>query len=123
MDIAVWIIQGLLALAFFMAGLMKTSQPVSKIREKMAWANDVPPMKIKFIGFVEALGAIGLILPVATGIFPQLTWLAAAGLAIIMLLAAKLHFNRGEKKEAFTNLVLFTLLVFVAYSRFYCTLL
>jgi len=77
---------------------------------------------LKFIGIIEILGAIGLIVPHASGILPQLTWLAAVGLSVVMLLAIRLHSNRKETKEMIVNSVFLLLLLFIAYSRFYCEL-
>ncbi len=118
MDVVIWIVQGSLAAMFLMAGLMKASQPGDKIREKMAWANDYSNGMLKFIGISEVLGAIGLIVPQLTGILPQLAWVSATALALVMLLAIRVHAKRKENKELGMNLVLFVLLIFLAYSRF-----
>lgn len=123
MEIATWIVQGMLAIIFIMAGMMKATTPIDKLREKMAWTKEYSDGKIKLIGILEVLGAVGLIAPYATGILPQLTWLAAAALAIVMLFALRLHAQRNEKKEMLGNVVFLALLLFVAYSRFYCALL
>ena len=47
MNIALWIVQGLLAVAFLMAGGMKLMQPKEKLAEKMAWVEDFAPNTIK----------------------------------------------------------------------------
>jgi len=61
---------------------------------------------LKFIGIIEILSAIGLIVPHASGILPQLTWLAAVGVSVVMLLLAiRLHSNRKETKEMIVNSV------------------
>ncbi|WP_208544173.1 DoxX family protein [Nocardioides seonyuensis] len=60
------------------------------------------------------LGALGLILPAATGTAPVLAVLAAIGLAITMLLAAVVHFRRGEKQKIVPNVVLLALAATVA---------
>jgi hypothetical protein len=67
---------------------------------------------------VELLAAIGLVLPAATGILPWLTPLAAAGLALVMLLAAITHLRRKEPRAVVVNAVLFALSAFVAWQRF-----
>ncbi len=118
MNIALWIVQGLLAAAFLMAGFMKASQPKDKLAEKMAWVNDFTASQVRNIGIVEVLGAIGLILPAVTGILPILTPLAAVGLGITMIGAAKTHLRRGENQMIMPNIVLLLLSVFVAYGRF-----
>ena len=118
MNIALWIVQGLLAAAFLMAGLMKASQPKEKLAENMAWVNDFSASQVRAIGIVEILGAIGLILPAATGILPILTPLAAVGLVVTMLGAASTHLRRGESQMIAVNFVLLLLAAFVAYGRF-----
>ena len=62
MNIILWIVQILLALAFGAAGLMKATKPVDTMVARMAWAADYSPRTIKLIGVVEILGALGLIL-------------------------------------------------------------
>jgi hypothetical protein len=73
MNVAVWIVSGLLAAAYLFAGLNKATQPKTKLVGNLPWAEDFTPATIKFIGIVEVLGAIGLILPWLTGIAPVLT--------------------------------------------------
>lgn len=118
MNIALWIVAGLMAAAFFAAGLMKVSTPKEKLAEKMPWVQDFSEGQVKAIGAVEVLGALGLVLPQATGIAPILTPLAAAGLAITMLAAARVHIRRKEQASVPVNLVLFVLVTFVAIGRF-----
>ncbi len=118
MNIALWIVQGLLALAFLMAGGMKVMQSKEKLAESMAWVNDFSANTVKLIGVLEILGAIGLIAPQATGILPILTPLAAVGLALVMIGAAITHLRRGEMPMIGINAVLLILALFVAYGRF-----
>lgn len=118
MNVVLWIIAGLLALAFLAAGLMKGSQPKEKLAANMPWVNDFSAGTVKFIGLAEMLGALGLILPAALGMAPILTPLAAAGLAMIMVLAAGVHIRRKEPQAIIVNAVLFALAAFVAVMRF-----
>ena len=53
----------------------------------MAWAKDRSENFIRFVGIAELLGAIGIVLPMLTGILPWLTPLAAIGLTLIQLFA------------------------------------
>ncbi len=118
MNVALWIVQGLLALAFAMAGFMKLTQPKEKLAAQMKWVEDSAPNTVKLIGGLELLGAIGLILPMLTGILPWLTPLAAAGLVLTMLGAMATHLRRHENQMLVVNLVLLLLAAFVAYGRF-----
>lgn len=96
MSIALWIVTGLLAALFAMAGTMKTITPHAKVLEKMPWVEDVTPSQLKGIGIIEVIGALGLILPAATGILPWLTPVAAFGLFVTMVFATALHLRRKE---------------------------
>ncbi len=118
MNIALWIVQILLALAFVMAGTMKATQPAEKLAGRMKWVNALRPQIVQLIGILEVLGAIGLILPVVTGIWPWLTPVAAIGLVLTMIGAMILHTSRGEFPNLSTNLVLLLLAAFVAVGRF-----
>jgi len=119
MNIALWIVQGLLAVAFLMAGAMKMMKPKSEIEEMMAWAEDFPEIQIKMIGAIEVLGALGLILPSVTGIVPVLTPIAATGLALTMLGALITHLRRKDPMaDTMPSAVLMLLSLFVAYGRF-----
>jgi uncharacterized membrane protein YphA (DoxX/SURF4 family) len=118
MNIALWIVQALLALGFGMAGVMKLTQPKEKLAQRMAWVEDFAPNTVKLIGALELLGAIGLILPLLTGILPWLTPLAAVGLIMTMLGAMYTHMQRHENQVLVINLVLLLLAAFVAYGRF-----
>jgi uncharacterized membrane protein YphA (DoxX/SURF4 family) len=116
MNIALWIVQILLAAMFLMAGVMKAFQ-YERAKAMLPWVKDVSPGLVTFIGVSELLGGLGLVLPWLTGILPRLTPLAALGLAIIMILAAVFHLRRGEMQGIVMNLVLLVLAVFVAYGR------
>lgn len=55
------------------AGILETTQLEEKLRENLPWFDDFSPGSVKFIGVVEFLGALGLVLPRLTGIAPVLT--------------------------------------------------
>jgi uncharacterized membrane protein len=120
MNITLWIIAGLLAALFLMAGAMKLTTPKAKLLEnpQMGWAEAYPAGAIKLIGAAEVAGAAGLVLP---GAFDVAAWLvptAATGLAVTMAGAALTHLRRGEVPQVVTNVVLLALAVFVAVERF-----
>ena len=92
---AVWIVQGLLAVVFLFTGIMKLTAP----SEMLAAQVPMPELFVRFLGLVETLGALGLILPGAFRIRTGLTPLAACGLVIIMIGATVLTPNRSEFRE------------------------
>src|SRR5260370_12342259 len=75
MNIVLWVLQGLMAVLFLLAGIMKAFRPLAEVRKRMSWANDVPAWFVRFIGAAEILGTLGLSLPGFTGILP---WLPGA---------------------------------------------
>ena len=97
MSIAMWIINIITALVFLASGAMKLSRPKAKLAESgMGWAADMSSGAVKAIGALEMIGAIGLILPIATGIAQVLTPIAAVGLAVVMIGAVVVHARRKE---------------------------
>jgi putative oxidoreductase len=97
MNIVLWILQIIVAFGFLAGGTMKLFFPLERLAKQMKWVPDLPPALVRLIGLAEILGAIGLILPGATGIMPWLTIFAAFGLTLIMVLAVGFHLRRGEK--------------------------
>jgi uncharacterized membrane protein YphA (DoxX/SURF4 family) len=118
MNIAVWIIQGILALIFLMAGIMKSIQPSEKLAKSLPWVNDFSLHTVRFIGISELLGAIGIVVPQLTGIYPILSPIAAVGIGMIMILASAYHLPKKEYKEVGFNATLLILAVIVAVYRF-----
>ena len=122
MNVVLWIVQGLLALIFLMAGGIKLFKPKKELSDKLGdWVGQYSNISIRLIGLLEQLGAIGIILPLAIGVFPILTPLAAIGLAMTMVGAMKLHYQRTEKSKVITNMVLMLLALFVAIGRLFIT--
>ena len=119
MGIALWVIQGLLAVAFLGAGASKLSQPKENLLKNMAWVEDFSQPAVRLIGTAEALGAIGVVVPALTGIVPWLTPLAALGLVLLMVGAALTHLRRKEYSNIAINAALLVLATLVAYGRFF----
>jgi hypothetical protein len=119
-NIALWIVAGLLATVFLVAGANKLFIP----REKLAkapgggWVLDFSSGFVKALGVVEILGAVGLILPAVLDIAPVLVPLAALGVGLIMIGAAIVEFRRHEPKHVLLNLIYLAMAAFVAVGRF-----
>lgn len=118
MDIALWIAQVLAGLAFIGAGIMKATQPLDRLAKQMEWVTHFSPPFVRFIGVVELLGGIGLIVPALTDILPWLTPVAAVGLAIIMVGAVVYHFQHNELNRVAPSVVLLVLALIVVFGRF-----
>src|SRR5918911_2122895 len=97
LNLVLWSVQAFLALFFLAAGAPKL---VGRGIERWTGFSDLPRSQVAFIGFAEVLGAAGLVLPMATGVLPWLTPLAAGGLAIIVLMATGFHLRADERLNA-----------------------
>ncbi|MEV6285723.1 DoxX family protein [Kribbella sp. NPDC051770] len=120
MNVFLWIVAGVLAAFFLAAGASKLSQSKAKLGENpnMKWTEDFSAGTLKFIGAVEVLGAVGVILPALLDIAPILVPLAAVGLAVIMAGAVVTHTRRNEYKTLPINVVVLVLALVLAVFRF-----
>jgi uncharacterized membrane protein len=116
MDGLDWVFSAVLAVVFLIVGVVHAFR-YDVARKRFPWVEDVPRVLVTVIGIVEILGAVGLILPAATGIYPWLTAVAAIALGILMIMASQFHLRRRENTEATLSLVLLGFLIFVAYVR------
>ncbi len=115
MKTTVWVVSVLLALAFLVIGGLKVITPTAELAQS---AMGVPVILLKVAGWAEVLGALGLILPAATGIAPILTPLAAAGLAVVMVGAIITNIIIGAYSAVLLPIVLGLLCAFVGWARF-----
>ncbi|MFI9384319.1 DoxX family protein [Kutzneria sp. NPDC052558] len=120
MNIALWVVQALLALVYLGAGGMKVARPREQLvaTGRFDWMKDTSDAGVKAVGAVEVLGALGLILPELTGIAPILTPIAAVGLVVVQVGAIRVHLTRGERQPLPANVILLLLAAFVAVGRF-----
>jgi uncharacterized membrane protein YphA (DoxX/SURF4 family) len=117
-NIVLWIVAGVLAAMFLLAGVMKVAMPKEKLEPTMQWSTTWSRPQLQALGTVEVLGAIGLILPRALNIAPVLTPLAAAGCAIVMIGATRTHIRMKDYKGVGMPVVLLILAIVVAAGRF-----
>jgi len=113
MNLAIWIIQILLALEFLFSGGMKFVTPIEEMTKQMP----LPAWFLYFIGVAEVLGGLGLILPGLVGIGSGLTPLAAAALVVLMIGACVVTLMIGGGVLVLIPLVTGILAAFVAYGR------
>jgi uncharacterized membrane protein YphA (DoxX/SURF4 family) len=121
MDVALWIAQILLATAFLLFGFTHAFRYDQFIQNpRTAWGEAVGRSNLRIIGFLEILGAVGLILPAITRIQPWLVPLAAFLLGLLMICAAVFHARRtGEAPNIVFNVILGALAFFVAWGRWF----
>jgi putative oxidoreductase len=115
MNIVLWGVQALLAVAFFAHGVMMVVPPPEIAAQMNA---SLPRWFQLFLGIAEVLAAVGLVLPGLTRILPWLVSWAAGGIIIVMVSATVYHVARGELSSAVTTLILLVMAAFVAYMRY-----
>lgn len=119
MNSLLWILSVLLAVTYAVTG----SSKVVASRERllavpgMSWVGETPMPQIWLIGALEIAGAIGLVVPWATGILTPLTPIAAGCLAALQIGAMWTHISRGERGHLWLNVVLFVVAIVVAIGR------
>ncbi|GAA0264779.1 DoxX family protein [Saccharothrix mutabilis subsp. mutabilis] len=121
MDLALWIVTGVLAAAYLGGGVGKIIVPKEKIHAygpSAHWTEDYSAAAVKGIGALEVLGAVGLVVPALVGVAPVLVPVAAVGLGLVMVGAVVTRLRRGEHRLVAVDLVYLVLLAFVAVGRF-----
>jgi len=116
MKVVLWILQILLGAGFLYSGWLKAFQ-YETAKATWTWVADVPQGLVNFIGAVELLGVLGLILPTALRIKPILTPIAAVGLAVVSLSGGIFHLMRNES-DVVINIVFLVLASAIAVGRF-----
>jgi len=114
MNVLLWVVQVLLAIAFFAHGYILVVPPAAIVEQMNA---SLPRWFQLFLGVAEILAAVGLTLPGLTRIQPWLVSAAAAGIMIVMICATVFHVTRGEMSSALVTLVLLAMATFVAFMR------
>lgn len=129
MNVALWIVTGLLAFVLLGSGGFKLFLPKGRLLAMAAtagggagsaaagWLEDFSPRAIKSIAAIELLGAAGLILPAVLNIAPVLVPLAATGTVFLFVGAVMMRLRRGEKATIVPDLVYLAMAAFVAFGR------
>ncbi|MGO1508769.1 MAG: DoxX family protein [Microbacteriaceae bacterium] len=121
MNIALWIVTGLLAVAYGAGGISQivlTKERYRSLANSQHWVDDFDAGHIKAIGTIKLVGVVGMVLPPLVGIAPILSPIAACGLALVMAGAATTRFRRGEWALMAGDTAYMLLFVFVAWGRF-----
>lgn len=117
MEIGLWVVQYSLLGIYGAYGIYKTFW-ASNARQKMSWAGDRSEKFVRFVGIAELLGAIGVVLPMLTGVLPWLTPLAAIGLTLIQVFAIFTeHLPKKEYRILPLNLYFMAMSIFVLIGR------
>lgn len=117
MNAVLWILQILLALLFGAAGGLKLVRSKSELAGRMTWVEEFPEQVVLLIGWAELAGAIGLVIPAATGFAPLLVPIAASCLALMQLGAFAVHASRVEHQMMLNNAAIVVVCLFVSWGR------
>lgn len=118
MSDAVWIVSFVLCALYLSAGSLKLLRPREVLADSLPWVEGFSDVRVKVIGAVEVLGAIGVVLPWLAGVVTVFTPLAATGLVVLQALAIRVHLRRREPRVVPFNLLLLLAALFVAVLRF-----
>ncbi len=116
MNILLWVLQIVFGLYFLFVGIMHFVVPPG-LPAMLGWMYDLSPTLHSISGAAEIMGGLGLILPAVTRIQTRLVVWAAAGLAVVMVLATIFHLLRGEWPNLVMTLINAAAMAFVAYGR------
>ena len=114
MNILLWVLQLLLAAAFFVHGWLFLFPPAAMVEQMNA---SLPRWFQVFLGIAEVLAAVGLTLPGITRIQPWLVPAAALGVMVVLVSATFFHLVRGEVSSAAITVGLLAVATIVAYMR------
>lgn len=118
MNTVLWILQGALTILFLYSGSMKSTRSEHwLVTHNQTGVEGLPILLTRFIGIMEITGCIALVLPGALGIATMLTPIAALCFALIMAMAAPIHYKRHEPQSIMLNIVVLILCLFVAWGR------
>jgi hypothetical protein len=119
MTIALWISAVLLTILYLGSGGLKLVRSQAQLKDQMIWTTHASAWQVKTVGALEVLGALGVILPLATGIAPVLTGIAALCLALVQVVAIGVHIGiKDTTPQLALNVFLLLLAVAVAVLRF-----
>ncbi|WP_420608197.1 DoxX family protein [Novosphingopyxis sp.] len=117
LNVALWLVQFLLFAAFTIGAWMKILFPIPKLAAMWPWAGDLPKPMVRLLGVVDLVGGVGVLLPMLTGIKPQLTVLAALGCVALQICAMIFHVTRREFASTPANIVLLAMANFILWGR------
>lgn len=117
MTITLWITAILLALVYLGSGGVKVVRSRAQLEGRMSWVKGATNWQVKAVGVLEVLGALGVILPLATGIAPVVTAIAALCLALVQVVAIPVHLRIRDTRSLPVNVLLLLLAVAVAVLR------
>lgn len=120
MNLALWIVAGLLAAVALAGGLTKTVLPMEKLATAPGggWTARAGTGAVRTLGALELLAALGLVLPAVVDIAPVLVPVTGVCWILLMIGAMVTHVRLDEARFATPNVVYLALAAFVVWGRF-----
>ncbi|NSL91218.1 DoxX family protein [Chitinophaga sp. Mgbs1] len=119
--VMLWVLQVAVAAVMLMAAFMKLAEPISRLAASYPWMGQASPLFVRFMGAVDLLGALGLLLPGILRIRPALTAWTAAAIVLLMICAIIFHVSRGEGAVTGFNIAVALMAAVIAWGRFRTT--
>ncbi|RFM36259.1 DoxX family protein [Chitinophaga silvisoli] len=105
-----WILQVLTGLLFLYSGYMKLFTPIAQQAAMYPWTGQVAPAFLRFMGIIDLLGGIGILIPF-------LSVYAASGIVLLMISASVFHISRGESSVIGFNIAIALIAAFIVWGR------
>jgi uncharacterized membrane protein YphA (DoxX/SURF4 family) len=105
-----WILQAIVGLLFIYSGYIKLFTPIAQQAAMYPWTGQVTPAFLRFMGVIDFLGGIGILLPF-------LTIYAASGIILLMVCASVFHISRGEANVIGFNIGVAIVAGFILWGR------
>ncbi|MBO2465784.1 DoxX family protein [Actinomadura violacea] len=120
MNLALWIVAGLLAAVMFFGGVTKLVVPKEKLAAAPGggWTGGATVAFVKSLGALEVLAAVGVIVPAAVGVAPVMVPVTAVCWVLLMVGAMVTHLRRHERTAVLANVTYLVMAAFVAWGRF-----
>lgn len=117
MNILLWVLQ--VALAWFcIAGGFFQIFKIDQLKQNVASMRALPRALWAFFGAFSCVAGLGLILPGAINVFPTLTAMAAAAVAVESLVICAIYVFYRDFPPLGFSIVMAILAAFIAYGRF-----
>jgi hypothetical protein len=116
-----WTLQITVAVILLISGYTKVFLPHEQVAEAAEWTGAYTEIFVRYIGVIDILGGMGLILPGLLNIYPRITGYTALGIAVLMVAAMGLHIDRYEFGAIWINIFILIASVIIAYGRLWHT--
>lgn len=117
MKTLLWTLQITVAVILLISGYTKIFLPHDQLAEASEWTGAYTEIFVRYIGVIDILGGLGLILPGLLNIYPRIMGYAAGGVAVLMVAALVLHIDRYEFGAIWINIFILIACVIIAYGR------